>query len=286
VAASTSSRSRPRFDHDQGFRKQLDQRVKGYFERTGRSVRGDWRMHLKTAALFGWFLASYAFLLLVATTWWHGVLGATSLAFAVAGLGFSVQHDANHGAYSHSGAVNGLLERTLDLLGASSYLWRWKHNVFHHTYTNISGADNDIALLPFARLSSSEPRHGMHRFQHARRDAPCPRQGRSERRDEEVRPARRGAVRPCNRSWRTRKPHQCFRLPNNSRRASERCDNAAGRLFQHPASRPLLAIYRMDHAMQVPQPQIRQGLRILAHGTIFPPTDLFPVLHNWGQTPQ
>jgi linoleoyl-CoA desaturase len=54
---------------------------------------------------------------------------------------------------------------TLDMLGASSYLWRFKHNVFHHTYTNLSGADDDIEFLPFARLSPAQPRYRMHRFQ-------------------------------------------------------------------------------------------------------------------------
>ena len=38
------------------------------------------------------------------------------------------------------------------------------------------------------------------------RDAPFRRQGRSERRGEDVRPALRGAVRPCHGSWRTENP--------------------------------------------------------------------------------
>jgi linoleoyl-CoA desaturase len=77
-----------------------------------------------------------------------------------------VQHDANHGAYSRHGWVNRLMERSLDFLGASSYLWRFKHNVFHHTYTNLQGADHDIDLGPFARLAPGQRRRRMHRFQH------------------------------------------------------------------------------------------------------------------------
>jgi linoleoyl-CoA desaturase len=159
-------RARPRFRPDNGFRKQLDRRVGDYFEDSGRSPHGDWRMYLKTAMMLGWFGGSYAFLLVGAATWWLGVLGAISLAFAIAGVGFSIQHDANHDAYSRSGVVNRILERTLDMLGASSYLWRWKHNVFHHTYTNVSGADHDIDLAPFARLAPMQERRRLHRFQH------------------------------------------------------------------------------------------------------------------------
>ncbi|MCA9678411.1 MAG: acyl-CoA desaturase [Kofleriaceae bacterium] len=163
---ASSRGNRPRFAPDNGFRKRLDERVAAYFADTGRSPHGGWRMRLKTASMLAWFGASYAFLVFVASTWWQGVLGATSLAFAIAGIGFSIMHDANHDAYSKHKLVNRLLERTLDMLGASSYIWRWKHNVFHHTYTNVEGADNDIHLLPFARLAPTQPRRRIHRFQH------------------------------------------------------------------------------------------------------------------------
>ena len=123
-------------------------------------------MHVKTMLILGWFGGSYALLVFAASTWWQGALAATSLAFAIAGVGFCIQHDANHGAYSRSRIVNRILERTLDMLGASSYLWRWKHNVFHHTYTNIGGADHDIDLAPFARLTPDQKWRTLHRFQH------------------------------------------------------------------------------------------------------------------------
>jgi len=159
-------RGRPRFRADGAFRRDLDARVADYFTSTERSRHGDWRMYTKTAVMLAWMVGSYLLLLLVANTWWHGVLGTASLAFAIAGVGFSVQHDANHGAYSGSRTVNRMLERTLDMLGASSYLWHWKHNVFHHTYTNVSGADHDIELAPFARLAPAQRRRPVHRFQH------------------------------------------------------------------------------------------------------------------------
>ena len=92
-------------------------------------------------------------LVFAAATWWQGALLSLSLALAMAGIGFGIQHDANHGAYSDHGAVNRLMGMTLDMLGASSYVWHCKHNVSHHTYTNIDGADDDIDFVPFARLS-------------------------------------------------------------------------------------------------------------------------------------
>jgi len=43
----------------------------------------------------------------------------------------------------------------MDLIGASSYVWHWKHAVVHHTYTNLTGHDADIAL-GFVRRSAEE----------------------------------------------------------------------------------------------------------------------------------
>jgi len=51
-------------------------------------------------------------------------------------------------------------------LGGNSYFWKIKHNVNHHTYTNIEGMDSDIDVRPFMRLHEGQPRYWFHRFQH------------------------------------------------------------------------------------------------------------------------
>ncbi|MBK8480581.1 MAG: acyl-CoA desaturase [Proteobacteria bacterium] len=122
-------------------------------------------MYLKSVILLLWFGASYAGLVFGAKTGWQAVLLGFSLALAMAGISFAVQHDANHGAYSKHSAVNRLMGLTLDLLGASSYIWQWKHNIAHHTYTGLNGADSDIDV-PFGRLSPAQPYQPLHRFQH------------------------------------------------------------------------------------------------------------------------
>jgi linoleoyl-CoA desaturase len=55
---------------------------------------------------------------------------------------------------------------TFDLIGGSSYVWFWKHNVIHHTYVNVTGHDDDIELEPLARLTPHQMRWPFHRFQH------------------------------------------------------------------------------------------------------------------------
>ncbi len=155
----------PRFENDTGFFRDLKQRVDAYFDANGLDRRDNPRMYVKTAIILAWFAASYVLLMFVAATWWQATLLSLSLAFAATAVGFSIQHDANHGAYSRSPTVNRLLGNTLDLLGASSYVWHWKHNIFHHTYTNLNGADEDIDLGIFGRLSPSQPRRRIHRLQ-------------------------------------------------------------------------------------------------------------------------
>ena len=163
--AADVARDKLTFARDTGFHDEVKRRVLAYFERTGLSQQDSPRMHLKTAVLLLWFGASYALLVFAATSVWQGALLSASLALAMAGIGFGIQHDANHGAYSSRAAVNRLMAMTLDMLGASSYVWRVQHNLSHHTYTNIEGADDDINFVPFARLSPGQPRYRLHHLQ-------------------------------------------------------------------------------------------------------------------------
>ena len=158
---------RVRFPARHSFHTDLVRRVEQYFEGTGRSRHGGWMIGAKAAALIAWLAASYAILMFVPLHAWQAALLSVSVGLAMAGVGFSVMHDANHGGTSSSAHVNGLMSFTLDLLGASSFLWRLKHNVMHHAYPNVEGLDPDIeAGSPLLRLAPWQPRGAHHRFQH------------------------------------------------------------------------------------------------------------------------
>ncbi len=75
-------------------------------------------------------------------------------------------HDANHSSFSTSRLANRLAGYTGDLLGASSWIWRFKHNNLHHGNTNVVGIDADIDQAPFARLAPDQPWRPWHRYQH------------------------------------------------------------------------------------------------------------------------
>jgi linoleoyl-CoA desaturase len=122
-------------------------------------------MYVKTILLLASFTLSYLALVFAAQTWWQGVPLAVLLGLSAAAIGFNVQHDGGHQAYSNRLWVNRLMAMTLELIGGSSYLWRWKHVVFHHTYVNITGHDTDIDLGILGRLTPHQRRLAYHRWQ-------------------------------------------------------------------------------------------------------------------------
>jgi linoleoyl-CoA desaturase len=158
---------RVRFARDGGFHATLKRRVDAYLDATGSTRSGGAAMYAKTGVILAWFVTSYAVLLAFGgTSPWLAAALTMSLALATAGIGFSVMHDANHGAYSRTPRINRMWGLALDFIGGSSYVWRFKHNVQHHTYANVDGMDADIDGEPFLRLASSQRLRAIHRWQH------------------------------------------------------------------------------------------------------------------------
>lgn len=156
----------PRFERTGVFQHALKKAVDEYFATTGRPRRGLPAMYVKTAVIVSWATASWALLVFWSASLWTAVPLALSLGLALAGIGMAVMHDANHGAYARRAWLNRTVGFALDLLGGSSALWRQKHNVIHHTYTNVEGFDDDLETGGFLRLSPHQPRRRLHRFQH------------------------------------------------------------------------------------------------------------------------
>jgi linoleoyl-CoA desaturase len=155
-----------KFGVGDGFPVELRRRVDAFFRATGRRPRDCWQMYVKTGILVAACVASYLLLMLGARTWWQALPLAMLLGLAAAGIGFNVQHDGGHQAYSRHPWINTLMAMTLDLIGGSSYVWHCKHAILHHTYVNITNHDADINLGVLARLTPSQKRLWFHRWQH------------------------------------------------------------------------------------------------------------------------
>jgi linoleoyl-CoA desaturase len=150
------------------FHAALKARVADHFALPGSGgTHGGGAMLRKSALLFTWLLASYLLVMFATVTWWQAALLVVSIALAQAGIGFNVLHDANHGSYSSSPRLNRALAWIgCDLIGASSLNWKQRHNVLHHTYTNIEGLDDDLEAGALLRFAPWQPRRPMHRLQH------------------------------------------------------------------------------------------------------------------------
>jgi linoleoyl-CoA desaturase len=166
VSIAPSIRARPRFAGRGAFSRDLDAAASAYFEGSGRTRRDAPRMYLKSAVMVAWFVGSWTLLVFAARTGLEGALAAISLGLSIAGIGMSVQHDGNHGASSKHAWVNRLFGCMLDVMGVCSFIWRQKHNICHHTFTNVQGIDYDLDFGVLARLSPEQRRRPWHRWQH------------------------------------------------------------------------------------------------------------------------
>jgi len=140
--------------------------VARYFEEKSLSKHANAGMVLKTILILSLTYGSYGMIVSGQFGLWTMLGLCVLMGIGAAGTGFSISHDALHGAYSSHPMVNRILGFTFDLLGANGYMWKITHNVIHHTYTNIPGIDEDLTVSPVVRLSPEAPRYWFHRFQH------------------------------------------------------------------------------------------------------------------------
>ncbi len=157
---------RLKFNSNTEFHTALRRNVDAYFERTGRPRRGNRQVYLKAAILLSCFFASYVAAVFLAQNLWQGVPLAVLLGFSMIGIGFNIMHDGGHRGFSERPWINKLAAMTLDLIGVSSYVWHWKHAMYHHNYVNIVGYDPDTDLGVLARFAPHEKRLWFHRWQH------------------------------------------------------------------------------------------------------------------------
>ncbi len=140
--------------------------VEEYFTQHKIKKTGDWRLFSKTIILIGSAIAMYLLLMFVNMPALPALLICALLGFVFASIGFSVMHDANHGSYSPNAKLNDFIGLSANALGASSFFWKQKHNVIHHTYTNVDGIDDDIAKSPIIRHCETQKWVPAHKIQH------------------------------------------------------------------------------------------------------------------------
>lgn len=148
------------------FHGELKRRIGDYFAQAGKSTTGNFRLYLKAGLLIASFIAVYIHLVFFTPPVAFAIIECILMGCLTAAIGFNVMHDGAHGSFSPNKWVNRMASNAASFLGASQHMWRTKHNVIHHTYTNIHGVDDDIEARPFLRLCEEQVHYKIHRYQH------------------------------------------------------------------------------------------------------------------------
>jgi linoleoyl-CoA desaturase len=151
--------------HEQQFVATLRKKVNLYFKENNISNKANAKMVIKTIVLVSMYLLPFVLILVLPMNNWMALASVVVMGIGIAGVGMGVMHDACHGAYSKKEWVNRLLSGSLYLLGSNVLNWKIQHNVLHHTYTNISGLDEDIDSKGPIRLSEHKPYRKFHKYQ-------------------------------------------------------------------------------------------------------------------------
>ena len=156
----------PRFTATPSFYNDLRRRVNQYFSEENAAPTGNWRLYSKAIFLITSHIGIYVTLVFFTPIWWISLPLCAILGILTAGIGFNVMHDGGHGSFSKSKTLNRAAAFSLNVLGGSDFMWNIKHNVIHHSFTNVDGVDDDIDVNPFLRMCKTQTFHWFHRFQH------------------------------------------------------------------------------------------------------------------------
>lgn len=146
------------------FSKSLKERINDYFKSNKIQKTGEKKVLTKAIILFFTAISFYIILVVIQPHWLIAILVCILLGINFAAIGFNVMHDAGHDTFSNSKKLNNALSYSLNLMGGNIYFWKLKHNIAHHTYTNIEGEDHDIDIK-FMRVHKDQELKKHHSYQ-------------------------------------------------------------------------------------------------------------------------
>lgn len=148
------------------FANDVRKKVNEYFKNNNISKKGNLHLLFKFILFFGMYFGPFILMLCgVITGFWWAMGSLVIMGFGLAGIGLTIMHDANHGAMSRKKWKNEIFKYTMNLIGASSINWRIQHNLLHHGFTNIHGADTDIDAPGFLRFTPHTKHRKIHKYQ-------------------------------------------------------------------------------------------------------------------------
>jgi linoleoyl-CoA desaturase len=145
---------------------ELKKRTKGYFATAGVESTGNSGIAFKALFFILTYVGGFLALMSISMSGWLALAICAYLGLAAAAIGFNLMHDGSHGSLSDKHWLNMLGAYSINLLGGDALLWKNKHNIIHHTFTNIEGHDQDIAMEPVLRSNVLQKKLWIHQYQH------------------------------------------------------------------------------------------------------------------------
>lgn len=153
-------------NNNKEFSATLKSRVNDYFKTNNISNTGNRKLYVKGSVISVTAVTIYISLVFLSLPAWLSVLLCILFGINMAMIGFNIMHEGGHQSFSRVSWLNRVSGYTLNMLGGTIYFWKQKHNIDHHTFTNVDGLDHDIDVK-FMRMHTDQPHQWYHRFQFA-----------------------------------------------------------------------------------------------------------------------
>ncbi len=152
--------------NDKDFAIEIKQAIDQYFSTKKNGTKANGKMWVK---IFFWlimwafsYLSLFIFNLKGPALFVLGIFHILTHLF----VAFNISHDANHFSISDNKKVNHILSYTLDLIGASSHLWRIAHNLEHHSFINVEGVDPSVEGYGVMKLTPETEHKKQYKYQY------------------------------------------------------------------------------------------------------------------------
>ena len=147
------------------FYKEVKKRINNYFQENQTNSYATAGLWLKGVILVSIYLSTYFLILLGNLESSTKLILAIIMGLSAVMIVFNLVHDASHNALFKQKKWNKWVCYLGDFVGINTYIWDIRHNIQHHTFTNILGGDIIIENIPLIRLTEHQSYKRHHRFQ-------------------------------------------------------------------------------------------------------------------------
>lgn len=143
----------------------LKTEIDAYFHEKGIHQYANREFFIKAFLLVGIYVGAYLSLFFIEADFAWALIPWILMGISGVMMFFNVIHDASHYAIFKQKRPNEYLTYLGEMIGINTYIWHIRHNVQHHTFTNVLGGDLIVDAAPLLRLSHHQPYLWIHRFQ-------------------------------------------------------------------------------------------------------------------------